>query len=96
MLNLLRLDKIQVPFQGLNSGWWIRHTVNNKWQCQDKVWWLKIWVYGLPYLTSVLSIEVPSVLIKFTDGSKLGDATNTTENQGVISEIKGIHKQNCH
>lgn len=40
----------------------------------------------------MLSIEVPSVLIKFTDGSKLGDATNTTENQGAISEIKGIHK----
>ena len=85
------MDKIQVPFQGLNSGWRIRNTVNNKGQCQDKVWWLKIWVLWV-VLTSVLIIEEePSVLIKLTDGSKLGDATNTTENQEVISEIKGIH-----
>lgn len=34
--------------------------------------------------------------VKLVDDSKLGDATNTTENQAVIVEVKGLHEQNCH
>lgn len=33
-----------------------------------------------------------SMSIKFEDESKLGDATNTTENQDVMFEVKGIHE----
>lgn len=44
----------------------------------------------------MLIIGVASVLIKLVDDSKLGDAANTTENQAVIVEVKGLHEQNCH